>query len=93
MSIFRLLVVLTSTALAAAPVANPIHLAPGSALLRLDRITPSVDSTFIRWSMNGQERAGPIQIESVRRITRDGGAVLEGQGSRRPVKHTSTEPA
>jgi hypothetical protein len=56
---------------------SPVLLRPGHPLLDASRVAPRTDTTRIVWTMNGQQRAGPIQIESIRRIERGGVAMLE----------------
>lgn len=75
---FRAAVVaLLSLPLAAAVLTDVVVVAPGSAVLDATRIAETTDTTNMFFSRNGQERSGPMQIESTRRRTRDGVPVFE----------------
>lgn len=54
-----------------------ITVGPGSSLLDASRVRETTDTTSMYFSKDGSERAGPMQVESTRRITRDGVAVFE----------------
>lgn len=71
-----MLAVLALPALPAALV-DAIVVAPGSAILQASRVHEGSDTTHMFFTRDGQERAGPVQVESTRRITRNGASVLE----------------
>lgn len=72
-----LAVVLTMSFLPHRPSADTIAVAPGSAILDPSRIGASADTTLMTFLRNGEERAGPMQVESTRRVQRDGVAAFE----------------
>lgn len=56
---------------------DTILVAPGSAVLQPSRVHEGADTTHMFFTRDGQERAGPMQVESTRRTTRNGVNVLE----------------
>jgi hypothetical protein len=68
---------LLSLPLVPAALSDVIAVAPGSAVLDASRVRESTDTTNMFFTRDGQERGGPMQIESTRRMTRDGAAVFE----------------
>jgi len=54
-----------------------VRLAPGNPLLRPGRIREATDSSFMVFRRDGQERPGPVQVERIRRTTRNKTAVFE----------------
>ena len=68
---------LLSLPLVPAALTDVVMVAPGSAVLDASRIGETTDTTNMFFSRNGQERAGPMQVESTRRTTRDGVPVFE----------------
>ena len=54
-----------------------VRLAPGDPLLKPSRIREGTDSSFMIFRRDGQERPGPVQVESIRRTSRNGTAVFE----------------
>lgn len=55
----------------------PERLVPGHARLAPARVADGTDTTWVSWTAGGQTRPGPLQIESIRRVTRDGVAAIE----------------
>ena len=68
---------LLSLPLMSSPLTDVIAVAPGSAMLDASRVGETTDTTNLFFTRDGQERAGPMQIESTRRTTRDGVSVFE----------------
>lgn len=56
---------------------DPVRLSPGHPRVAADRISEGADTTRIWWTANGQTRPGPTQIESVRRVQRQGRRAIE----------------
>lgn len=64
------------TAAAAAPLEAQETVRPGHPSLRLDRLQPGTDSLRV-WRITGDDRRrGPLQIQSIERITRGGEELL-----------------
>ncbi len=57
--------------------ADIIAVVPGSPMLDPSRVRETTDTTNMFFTRDGQERGGPMQVESTRRMTRDGVAAFE----------------
>ena len=68
---------LLSLPLMPAPLTDIVAVAPGSAVLDASRVGETTDTTNMFFSRDGQERGGPMQVESTRRTTRNGVPVFE----------------
>lgn len=64
-------------AVAALPLLDTVAIVPGSAMLDAARIGASTDTTNMTFIRNGEERAGPMQVESTRQVQRNGVEVFE----------------
>ena len=68
---------LLSLPLMPAALTDVVDVVPGSAMLDASRIHETTDTTNMYFTRDGEERAGPMQVESTRRTMRNRVAVFE----------------